>query len=200
MDILSKIYHWIDLGDPPVHSLDPRDKVDTARIFWINGPGSAGTGKSTIAYTVAQRCREQGILGASFFCSRDDAESSNPKLIFTTIVAQLASFHDQFKNELLKALQSDPDIVYSGVSYQLEKLLVGPLKAVKATFPFCVIVVDALDECKDDHTTSMVLFSLAKYISAFTYQVPHHKPAKAEHCWWIQACQPKCYYSAPHSP
>jgi len=69
MDILSKIYHWIDLGDPPAVVDGSRDKLDTARIFWINGPGSAGTGKSTIAYTVAQRCRERGILGASFFCS-----------------------------------------------------------------------------------------------------------------------------------
>jgi hypothetical protein len=149
----------VDLAD------GPKDKIDTARIFWINGPGSAGTGKSTIAYTVAQRCREQGILGASFFCSRDDAETSNPKLIFTTIALQLAAFHDQFKNELLKALQSDHDIVYSGVSYQLEKLLVKPLKVVQATFPFCVVVVDALDECKDDHTTSMVLFALAHHIT-----------------------------------
>jgi hypothetical protein len=140
------------------------DKVVTARVFWMNGPGSAGTGKSTIAYTVAQRCREQGILGASFFCSRDDAECSNPKLIFTTIVAQLASFHVQFKNELLKALQADPDIVYSGISYQLDKLLVKPLMATRATFPFCVVVIDALDECRDDHATSLVLSALAHHI------------------------------------
>jgi len=164
-DILSKIYHWIDLGDSMGDSVGiPRDKMDTARVFWMNGPGSAGTGKSTIAYTVAQWCKERDILGASFFCSRDDAECSNPKLIFTTIVSQLASFHDQFKTELLKALQSDPDIVYSGVSYQLDKLLVKPLLAVRTTFPFCIVVIDALDECKDDHTTSMVLSSLAHHI------------------------------------
>jgi hypothetical protein len=171
-DILSKIYHWIDLGDLTDHSVDvlnePSDKVDTARIFWVNGPGSAGTGKSTIAYTVAQRCRERGILGASFFCSRDDAECSNPKLIFTTIVSQLASFHDQFKQELLKVLQSDPDIVYTGVSYQLNKLLVKPLEVVKATFPFCVVVLDALDECKDHHATSVVLSALAHHIAALS--------------------------------
>ncbi|BAE55954.1 unnamed protein product [Aspergillus oryzae RIB40] len=34
-------------------------------IFWLNG--MAGTGKSTIARTVAQSLREKGLLGASFF-------------------------------------------------------------------------------------------------------------------------------------
>src|SRR5579859_4063060 len=38
-------------------------------IFWLNG--MAGTGKSTIARTVARTCDSRKQLGASFFFSRD---------------------------------------------------------------------------------------------------------------------------------
>ncbi|KAJ7924659.1 hypothetical protein B0H13DRAFT_1977327, partial [Mycena leptocephala] len=65
--ILEEIYAWIGTDGPA--SLD-RGKSNTdpshqqACIFWLNG--SAGTGKTTIAYTVAQHCssRKPGILGA----------------------------------------------------------------------------------------------------------------------------------------
>ena len=38
-------------------------------VYWLNG--LAGTGKSTIAKTIADRLFADGRLGASFFCSRD---------------------------------------------------------------------------------------------------------------------------------
>ena len=54
--ILEKIELWArDSGSSPV--------------YWLNG--LAGTGKSTIAQTIAERMFANGQLGASFFCSRD---------------------------------------------------------------------------------------------------------------------------------
>jgi hypothetical protein len=104
--------------------------------LWING--LAGTDKTTIAYTAAQTCHQKGLLGASFFCFRDNADCSNPKLIFTTIAYQLGQFYAPFKRELSHVLKSDPDVVYSSVSYQLEKLLMEPLLAVKDRMsPMC---------------------------------------------------------------
>ncbi|KAF8752552.1 NACHT domain [Rhizoctonia solani] len=44
-------------------------------VFWMNG--MAGTGKTTIAYTFAQRLEDQGALGASFFCTRTSEECRN---------------------------------------------------------------------------------------------------------------------------
>jgi NACHT domain. len=132
-------------------------------IFWING--SAGTGKTTIAYTVAEACRTHGILGASFFCSRDDADCSNPKLIFTTIAYQLGQLYPPFRDEVSKALKSNPDIGYSSVAYQLDVLIVKPLCAVRDGFPPTVIVLDALDECKESDTTSVILSSLSLHVT-----------------------------------
>jgi hypothetical protein len=46
------------------------------RVFWLNG--LAGTGKSTIAQMYAERAFADGKLGASFFCSQDFEDRSNP--------------------------------------------------------------------------------------------------------------------------
>jgi len=118
MDILDRIYPWIDKGSRVQDSVMlggcsgnaevMESTTENPCIFWING--SAGTGKTTIAYTVAETCRKSGILGASFFCSRDNAECSNSKLIFPTIAYQLGQFFPLFGIEVAQALKSHPDI------------------------------------------------------------------------------------------
>jgi len=55
--LLHQIDNWA--GDP-----------DSERIFWLNG--MAGTGKSTISRTVAQKFADKGELGASFFYKRGE--------------------------------------------------------------------------------------------------------------------------------
>ena len=165
-DILSLIDHWVELGDVSSGPGGPEgDKLHTARVLWINGPGSAGTGKSTIAYTVARKLDKQEKLGASFFCSRDNSDSSNPKLIFPTIVYQLGQFYLPLRREISAVLKADPEVAHLVPERQLERLLVKPLYAVKEHMPFCVVVIDALDECQDGGATSTILSSLAQYIT-----------------------------------
>jgi NACHT domain len=176
-DVLQQIYRWINLEDSELQegvlfSKHPGDarvadaSTENSRIFWING--SAGTGKTTIAYTIAEACRIRGILGASFFCSRDDAGCSKPGLIFTTIAHQLGLFCPPFDAEVRRTLQSNPDIGYSDVPYQLEELIVKPLRAVGDLFPPCLIVLDALDECKDTDAISIILSSLSRFVNVLS--------------------------------
>lgn len=134
-----------------------------SRIFWING--TAGTGKTTIAYTVSKACKERGILGASFFCSRDDADCSNPKLIFPTIAYQLGELFPRFKDKVEAVLKSNREIIFSDLSYQLKELIVTPLRTIGDSIPPWVIVIDALDECKDDNTISVILASLSMHVA-----------------------------------
>jgi hypothetical protein len=122
----------------------------------------AGTGKTTIAYTIAKKY--SAVLGASFFCSRDDADSSNPKFIFTAIADQLGQFHVPFQQQVDRAYSTDTALKHSSISSQLEGLLVNPLRAVCDTFPPCIVILDALDECKDDNTTSIILSALSRHI------------------------------------
>ena len=168
-DILSMIYRWVEFGDIlPGADTPEGDKLQTARVFWINGPGSAGTGKSTIAYTVSKHLDACRKLGASFFCSRDNADCSNPKLIFPTVAYQLGQFYAPFRQQLSAVFQADPDVAHLVVPRQLEKLLVKPLHAMKGKMPFCVVVIDALDECQDGGATSIILSSLAQHITALS--------------------------------
>ena len=159
IDILDQIFRWINAPYMQRQSDSANVTTDNTCIFWING--SAGTGKTTIAYTIAEDCRKNGQLGASFFCSRDDSECSNPGLIFTTIAYQLGQFSALYRDEVTRALRSNPHIGYSSVPYQLEQLIVNPLRTLRGSFPPCVVVLDALDECNDSKTTSTILSSLS---------------------------------------
>ncbi|KZP23422.1 hypothetical protein FIBSPDRAFT_654562, partial [Athelia psychrophila] len=131
-------------------------------VFWLNGSG--GTGKSTIAVTVAKNFKKRGILGASFFCSRDDATCNNHKLIFPTIAYQLAYFHSGFRRRLVEVMKEQPDIIHSDVAYQLQGLIVEPLATMQDLAECCVIVIDALDECNDDGNVSGILVALSRHV------------------------------------
>ena len=126
-------------------------------ILWLSG--LAGTGKSTIARTVAERCFANGTLGASFFFSGNTTlkNHNDPGIIFPTLTFQLAHKYPDFRSTLVPHLRSDPDIEYESLENQTEELLIKPfLSANVAT----VIVVDGLDECKDKNSSSAILSSL----------------------------------------
>jgi adenylylsulfate kinase-like enzyme len=77
------------------------------QVFWLSG--LAGTGKSTIAQTFAETAFADGMLGASFFCSRDFKDRSNLQTIFRTLAYQLAYRYPNFRAKLLEVLKANPD-------------------------------------------------------------------------------------------
>jgi len=126
-------------------------------VFWLNG--LAGTGKSTIAQTIAERVFADGLLGASFFCSRDFEDRSDLHSIFPTLAFQLAYKHPDFRSHLVPLLRSNPDIVDCSLYGQMEMLIVEPLQSADVS---TIILVDALDECKDDEPSSAILSVLGR--------------------------------------
>jgi len=128
-------------------------------VFWLNG--LAGTGKSTIAQTVSERIFADGQLGASFFCSRDFEDRSNLHFIFPTLAFQLAHKFPNFRSSLVPLLQSDPDVAHESLYRQMEKLIVEPLELADIS---TVIVIDALDECKDEEPSSAILSVLGRLV------------------------------------
>lgn len=155
--VLGQIEAWI-LRQPVIGSAISCTTSSGTPIFWVNG--LAGTGKTTIAYTVAEHCENEGILGASFFCSRDDTDCSNPSMIFNTIVYQLGIFYPPYKEHVSRALQKDPSIVFSSVPRQIDELLLAPLRFLRDAFPACIVVLDALDECRNADILVVVLLTL----------------------------------------
>src|SRR5882762_7277615 len=163
VETLDTIYRWfndaiLDTGE--TLSIDGNSQ---GRVFWFDG--LAGTGKSTIAQTVANYFNSTHNLGASFFCSRDNADCSNVGLVFPTVAYQLSLFNSSFQNHLSDAMVKDPDVQYTLPSMQLEKLVMNPLRAAirEEAFPPCLVIIDALDECKDKNATSTILLSLSAF-------------------------------------
>ena len=77
------------------------DGDDERCIFWLNG--MAGTGKSTIARTIARKYYEQERLGASFFFSRGGGDVSHAGKFFTSIAVQLANKSPSLKQLHLRS-------------------------------------------------------------------------------------------------
>jgi len=133
---------------------------DKPPVYWLNG--LAGTGKSTIAQTIAERVFVNGQLGASFFCSRDFEDRSNLHFIFPTLAVQLARKYSEFRSIFIPLAQSDPEVAYESLYHQMDKLIVRPLRECGIS---TVIIVDALDECKDDEPASAILSVLGQFVS-----------------------------------
>ena len=152
-DVLVQIENWLK---------DGQDK----RVFWLNG--LAGTGKSTIAQTFAEMSFADGMLGASFFCSRDFDDRSSLRSIFPTLAFQLAHQYPNFRQKLLPVLAANPDVGRESLTSQLEKLLIGPFRATETP---TLIVIDALDECRDEEPASALLSVLSRYVET----IPHVK-------------------------
>jgi hypothetical protein len=128
-------------------------------VFWLNG--LAGTGKSTIAQTVSKRAFADGLLGASFFCSRDFKDRSDLHFIFPTLAFQLAHKYPKFRLILVPLLRSNPDIAHESLYNQMKMLIAEPLSSSDIS---TVIVIDALDECKDEEPSSVILSVLGRFV------------------------------------
>ncbi|CAE6453811.1 unnamed protein product, partial [Rhizoctonia solani] len=76
-------------------------------IYWMNG--MAGTGKTTLSYSLCEELNNSGELAASFFCIRLIPECREVQLIIPSIAYQFARFSYPFRHALSKALESDPD-------------------------------------------------------------------------------------------
>jgi hypothetical protein len=147
-DLLQQLREW---------SNDPNGKC----IFWLNG--MAGTGKSTIARTVARESSNQNRLGASFFFSRGGGSRSHARMFFSTIALQLAGESPDLKRFICKSVDENPDIVQRSLSDQWQKLVFQPLSRLSGVqvLPPTLLVIDALDECENQNDVRLILRLLA---------------------------------------
>lgn len=148
VDILQEIYDWAD-------------RQDEHFIFWLNG--LAGTGKSTIARTVARRFFDQDRLGASFFFSKGGGDVGHARKFFTTIAFQLAKKSSSLHRYICDAVTDHSDVANQSLQDQWRQLIFRPLsKFDDSSCPSCILVVDALDECDDENNIRVILHLLAE--------------------------------------
>jgi hypothetical protein len=142
-------------------------------IFWLNG--MAGTGKSTIARTIARKYYELGHLGASFFFSRGGGDLSHAGKFFASIAVQLANNSPVLKGYICEAIKEHRDIAHQAFRDQWKQLIFRPLSTLAANGPLSplVLVVDALDECGPEAEVRAILQFLteARYLSGIRLRV-----------------------------
>ncbi|KAF2402691.1 purine and uridine phosphorylase, partial [Trichodelitschia bisporula] len=151
VELLKEIYAWADGENSP-------------NIFWLSG--LAGTGKSTVAQTVAAECFQKGKLGASFFFSRSGADVRHAGKFVTSIAAQLADNVSGAKRSLYKALKERDTIIEEPIRSQWHHLVLSPMSKLEgdtSSAPY-ILVVDALDECEGEDGIGKILnlFQLLK--------------------------------------
>ncbi|KAG8687293.1 hypothetical protein FRC11_007463, partial [Ceratobasidium sp. 423] len=143
VDLLAQMLTWTDNADP-------------GAVYWMSG--MAGTGKTTIAYSLCQELEASRRLAASFFCSRLRPECRDISRIIPSIAYQLARFSHPFRYALFNVLEGDPDAHTRLPHLQFESLIARPLLEVKESLPdILVVVIDALDECENKEGTSRIL-------------------------------------------
>ncbi|EDR06536.1 uncharacterized protein LACBIDRAFT_389232 [Laccaria bicolor S238N-H82] len=146
--------------------------ADSSPVFWLTG--QAGSGKTTIAYTVTKHfdelketedTRRHTVLGGNFLCSGQFNETRRQIYIIPTLVYQLARKSRPYAHALREADKFDS---VDKLAKQMEDLLVGPWQRSQSRCdvepPPYLIVVDALDEIEDDGGSAF-LQSLLKTIN-----------------------------------
>ncbi len=138
---------------------------DARHVFWLSG--LAGTGKSTIARTVASRCADAKQLGASYFFARGGGDLASANKFVTTVAVQLADALPELKPHICRAARGR-DLCNVALQVQWSRLVLEPLAKVyggslrwlRPRKPL-VIVVDALDECDSERDAAAILGLLA---------------------------------------
>ena len=118
-------------------------------ILWLHG--LAGSGKSTISTTIAERCFALRRRGAFLHFDRNDKINSHPNAVIRTLVHQLAQYHPLIRETICNQLEADAGVEDTSFSTQFETLLRRPLDdfaTLHSEGPIAVII-DSLDECSD---------------------------------------------------
>jgi hypothetical protein len=141
-------------------------------IFWL--AGMAGTGKSTIAKTACEKFAKDGVLGASFFVSRQEIERRDPHRVLRSIAYQLALKDPAAFREVYQRITAEHGISARPMKEQIQKILVAPLASAVASMPKdIVVVIDALDECDklNGVASGDLLPLLASELSSFSIKL-----------------------------
>ncbi|KAJ5742536.1 vegetative incompatibility protein HET-E-1 [Penicillium nucicola] len=143
-ELLGTISQWI------------KAPITREHAYWLRG--KAGTGKSTIARTVADTLDRQDRLAASFFFKRDELDRSSARYVFTSIAAQIAQKLPAVAEHMRNTIEAKPSIATMALGEQFRRLIMQPMEAAsRETSTTMTVVIDALDECEGDEDITTII-------------------------------------------
>ncbi|KAI6043169.1 hypothetical protein EDC04DRAFT_2653553 [Pisolithus marmoratus] len=125
------------------------DSSTLPSICWLSGP--AGTGKTTVAHTIAKEYAERGSLAATFFFWRKTGDRDDINKLVATLAWQIADNIPSAKNQIEKALKGD-NRLSSLFGHPLSRLSLNDKLSIFLLVrePIAdrkLVVIDGLDEC-----------------------------------------------------
>ncbi|KAH7923203.1 WD40 repeat-like protein [Leucogyrophana mollusca] len=137
-------------------------------VFWLHGV--AGSGKSTVATTVAKYIGEMHRLGAFICFNWGFAECIQPSKAVQTLAHKLGMFDKRIGKAISRAIDGYPGINDASLSTQFTELLVRPLSSLASLQDegTIVVVLDALNECGSESTRA----SLLQVLKSQLHQIP----------------------------
>ena len=137
----------------------------TPRIFWLHGP--AGTGKSSIAHTIADQFKKDKRLGSCFCFGRSRLAERRHEKVFSTIARDLAQCDTSLSNQLAAIVHGDAALKNTtDTLQQWKELITKPAKTLsEAIMGPIVIIIDALDESGDTDSRRVLLRILGNAIT-----------------------------------
>lgn len=149
-EMLDTVLGWT-IGASPISTIVRPEGTDihyseSSRVLWICGV--SGSGKSTIAHSVASRLKDMDRLGSFYaFDYRSSASSElNPNTLFSTIARDLADRDVERKRRLVESIRHKKALrTSSNTSTQFSEFIVKPASELGAIGD-TIVVIDAFDE------------------------------------------------------
>ncbi|KAF7969496.1 hypothetical protein HWV62_27190 [Athelia sp. TMB] len=136
--------------------------LDSPNIFCLTG--APGSGKSTVATTIAEYLLGKGQLGAFLFFERSNPENVTGGVI-RTWAHQLAVFDQTLRAAICTAIEHNPTITTRPLSKQFQELLLKPMAIyAKNNTNLVITILDAFDECGSDHSRRPLFRLLSQHL------------------------------------
>jgi len=135
--ILDRIYRWVD-------------SRDDSTVFWLHG--FAGSGKTSIATSVAAKFVEENRLAGSFFFSRDPAHHPGRRSangVIATIAYQNAISNSAVRNRVEKILDRNRAIFSASPISQLQQLVIDPVRP--RYLRYIIVIVNTIKKLFEFH-------------------------------------------------
>jgi hypothetical protein len=161
------------------------DDTEKNQLVWLHG--TAGIGKSAVAFTVAEKMRDLKVtkdtnvekrLAGTFFFSRKHTKRCTAGNFFATLVYQLVTNFTSIRKDVCRTIRDNPALLDPDAPLcdQMEAFFLRPLRKLQSRLCGCPplsFVIDALDECTSEPEVKDLMLSLARALRDPDLPVTH---------------------------